>query len=37
MLLRIYSKPDCHLCDEAKTVLLKISQEFDLQIEEINI
>jgi len=35
--LRIYSKPDCHLCDEAKAVLLKVAQEFDVSIEEINI
>ena len=37
MQLRIYSKPDCHLCDEAKAVLLKVAQEFDVSIEEINI
>jgi glutaredoxin len=37
VLLRIYSKPDCHLCDEAKSVLLRVAREFDIQIEEINI
>jgi glutaredoxin len=35
--LRIYSKPDCHLCDEAKSAILQVAREFDIQIEEINI
>ena len=36
-LVEIYSKPGCHLCDEAKEVLIKAKQEFDMEIKEINI
>jgi glutaredoxin len=35
--LRIYSKPDCHLCDEAKLVLDKVATEFHAIVEVINI
>jgi glutaredoxin len=33
----VYSKPDCHLCDEAKKVLteLQSSLEFDLEVLDI--
>jgi glutaredoxin len=33
MKIAIYSKPDCHLCDDAKTILKKLNLDF----EEINI
>ncbi len=33
----IYSKKDCHLCDEAKAVLRDFAVEYPLQIEEIDI
>jgi glutaredoxin len=36
-LLRIYSKPDCHLCEEAKAILLPVAREFHISVEEINI
>jgi glutaredoxin len=35
--VEIYSKPGCHLCDEAKEVLFKAKQEFGLEIKEVNI
>jgi glutaredoxin len=35
--LRIYSKPDCHLCDEAKSVLDRVATEFNTKVEVINI
>ena len=36
-LVEIYSKPGCHLCDEAKEVLIKAKKKFDMEIKEINI
>jgi glutaredoxin len=35
--LRLYSKPDCHLCEEAKVVLDKVAAEFNTTVEVINI
>lgn len=35
--LRIYSKPDCHLCEEAKHVLDKVAAEFHATVEVIDI
>ena len=35
--VEIYSKPDCHLCDEAKSVLLKVQKEIPFEYCEINI
>lgn len=35
--LTLYSKPDCHLCDDMKTVLKNLQKEFKFQIEEVNI
>jgi len=35
--LRIYSKPDCHLCEEAKSVLDKVAAEFHITVEVIHI
>jgi glutaredoxin len=35
--LRIYSKPDCHLCEEAKFVVDRIAKEFSVPVEVINI
>jgi len=37
MHLTIYSKPDCHLCDEAKSVLRSVGEEFSVPLQEINI
>ena len=33
----IYSKPDCHLCEEAKEVLLKAQRQEPFVLKEINI
>jgi glutaredoxin len=33
MKITIYSKPDCHLCDDAKAILKKLNLDF----QEINI
>ncbi|RMF56577.1 MAG: glutaredoxin family protein [Calditrichaeota bacterium] len=35
--VEVYSKPDCHLCDDAKAVLLEVGREFNLEIREIDI
>jgi len=35
--VEIYSKPDCHLCDEAKAVLLKMQRRHGFQLREVNI
>ena len=37
ILIEIYSKPGCHLCEEAKEVITKAKEQFDLEIKEINI
>ena len=33
----IYSKPGCHLCDEAKAVLLRAQREEPFVLREVNI
>ncbi len=35
--VEIYSKPDCHLCDVAKSVILKVKEDcvFELQVHDI--
>ncbi len=33
----IYSKPGCHLCDEAKAVLQKVKKDIPFELREINI
>ncbi len=35
--LRVYSKPDCHLCEDAIEVLQRLQQEFVFDIEELDI
>ncbi|MGO8905307.1 MAG: glutaredoxin family protein [Solirubrobacteraceae bacterium] len=30
----VYSKPDCHLCEEAMTVLRRLQQELGFALEE---
>lgn len=37
MKITIYSKKDCHLCEEAKQVLKRFVDEYSLEIEEIDI
>jgi Glutaredoxin-like domain (DUF836) len=37
-LVRLYGRPDCHLCDEAREGLLELrSDGLDFQLEEIDI
>ena len=33
----VYSKPGCHLCEDALALLREMRSEFDLAIEEIDI
>jgi glutaredoxin len=33
----IYSKPDCHLCDEAKTVIERVRQRINFEFRQKNI
>ena len=33
----VYSRPGCHLCDDAKNVIEEVKQEVDLSLEEVNI
>ena len=33
----LYSKPGCHLCEDAKAALLSLGQEFEVRLEEIDI
>ncbi len=33
----IYSRPDCHLCDEAKAVIKRVAARIPLNIREVNI
>ncbi len=35
--IKIYSRPGCHLCDEAKEVIERVQRRVALQIEVINI
>lgn len=37
VLVEIYSKPDCHLCDDAKAVLVKMQRRYGFQLCEVNI
>ncbi len=37
MLVEIYSKPDCHLCEEAKATLVKLQRRHGFQLREVNI
>lgn len=37
LILRIYSKPDCCLCDVAKERLLQLQAELGFELEEIDI
>ena len=37
ILVEMYSKEDCHLCDVAVAVLLKIQQEYPFELRQIKI
>lgn len=33
----VYSKPDCHLCEDVHTLLVRVRQEIPFQLDEIDI
>ena len=35
--LTLYSKPDCHLCVEARAVLLRAQEEIEFELSEMDI
>lgn len=35
--VEIYSKPDCHLCDDAKAILRKLQRRHRFTLREVNI
>lgn len=35
--IKLYSKPGCHLCDDARALLEDLASEFNLVLEEIDI
>jgi glutaredoxin len=37
VIVTIYSRPGCHLCDDAKAVILECASVADFHLEEINI
>ncbi len=37
ILIEIFSKPDCHLCEVAKEVIKDMKGEFEMDIRETNI
>jgi glutaredoxin len=36
-LVKLYSRPDCHLCDEARAGLEALAEGIDFRLEEIDI
>jgi len=36
-LITVYSKPDCHLCDEAMDVLRRLQDELGFELSELDI
>ncbi len=37
MKIEIYSRPGCHLCEEARTVLLAAASRYNFELEERNV
>jgi glutaredoxin len=37
LIIEIYSRPGCHLCDEAKKTILDAAPRFPFQLVEINV
>lgn len=35
--VQIYSKPSCHLCEQAKEIVLAVKARLDFELEEIDI
>ncbi len=36
-LVTLYGKPDCHLCDQARAVVLAVREERDFELREVDI
>ncbi len=36
-LITVYSKPDCHLCDEAMAVLRRLQADYAFELDELDI
>jgi glutaredoxin len=36
-LVTLYGKPDCHLCDEARAVVLAVREEREFELREVDI
>src|SRR6476661_5052113 len=37
MRVTIYTKPECHLCEDALDILDRLAPQYDLQVTEVNI
>jgi glutaredoxin len=37
VVVEIYSKPDCHLCDDAKAALVKMQRRYGFELREVDI
>ncbi len=37
VVLTLYSKPDCHLCDDARTVLDRVAADIPFELRELDI
>jgi glutaredoxin len=37
IVVSLYTRPDCHLCDDAKSILVPLLAEFGASLREINI
>lgn len=35
--VRLYGKPGCHLCEDARSVLNRLQQRYPIEIEEVDI
>jgi glutaredoxin len=35
--VRLYGKPGCHLCDDARAVIADVRESHDFQLEEVDI
>jgi glutaredoxin len=37
LVITIYSRPGCHLCEVARAAIASLGDEFEIRIEEVNI
>lgn len=35
--MTLYGKPGCHLCEEARTTLLRLARRYPLELQEVDI